>query len=320
MVSNDVFSFLKGNVGEEDVIKLLLLSAVKALLSVAIFIGGLMSYVKLCEWVGFGFTTLWVGIFTIIMLFHFSRGISYELMGMESKPISIRKYKTWKYIFEGIQIHKLFYLSLLDVKLDQYQYKNLDYASTKISELYLHSWTKSIISLIFTYGLGLILVYIYASFSVSIFISAPIESYITIGAIAISIISLSYVFLKLKWKKLWLEDGTFNWNLAAWCICASVIITTISFIAGVAIRNLAGIIGVEYTTILVLSYAIITAIYVYIDIKEWIARKAHEARMKIISEEEEEMRKQRQIANDEKERIEKEKKDKLDKLLSRENP
>jgi hypothetical protein len=297
MVSNDVFSFLKGNVGEEDIIKLLLISAVKALVSVAIFIGGLMAYVKLCEIIGFEVTTLLFGIFTILMFFHFSRGISFDLMQLENK-FSIWNYRTWKYILDGIQIRKLFYLSLTDVKIDIGMF-DLDYASERIGSLYLSSWIKSLLATVFIYSFGVILIYTYAIIiSSDIFISAPIESYIIIGAIVTSFSLLSYLFLKLKWKKIW-KDGKVNWNLVAWCICASVIITTISFIAGVAIRNLAGIIGVEYTVILVLLYTIITAVYVYVDIKEWIAKKEYEAArlIRVRERQEQEDAKKAQLGN-----------------------
>jgi hypothetical protein len=148
-----------------------------------------------------------------------------------------------------------------------------------IQELPILYFTSVIIGVVITWALvflstliGLVLIYLYAiiiSLAVSIYF--PPESIITMGTIVTSVILMSALFIKLKWKKIWI-DG-FNLNLAAWCICVAVIITMISFITGFAIRRIAGFIGVEYTEILVISYIAITAMYVYLDLKQWLDNK-----------------------------------------------
>jgi hypothetical protein len=181
---------------------------------------------------------------------------------------SIVNYKTWKYVLEGMPpLNKMIYFDINELNEE-----------LPLVFCYLASWAVSIVLLALTALVGIICIYLYA-FVVSLRISIiiPPEALLTDIAIVSSIIIMSALFLKLKWRKIWING--FNLNLAAWCICAAIIITTISFVAGVAIRRIAGYIGIEYTAILVSSYVIITAIYVYLDLKQWLANKEHIAKM-----------------------------------------
>jgi hypothetical protein len=131
---------------------------------------------------------------------------------------------------------------------------------------------------------GYLFIGIYALISsLDIYIGLPLESLLTIGYLLLSTIFMSSLFLKLKWKKIKSSDG-YNWNLIAWCVCAAVIITMISLTAGVAIRNIAGFIGIEYTITLVMLYVLITVVYVYLDLRQWMDKKENERLMKEASE------------------------------------
>lgn len=271
MVSNNnVLSFFKGNVGEEDVIKLLLLSATKALISVLIFIGAIFSYVKLCEKFGFEFITLSIILVTCFSMWYCSRGLE-EYLGTGDSKFRWYNYKSWKLSFENLQFKKMLYVDSTDKMLEVYW-------------LYFESVLAGVCLSTITFAFGYLLIHIYAIISsLDIYIGFPVESLLTIGYLLLSTIFMSALFLKLKWKKIKLTDG-YNWNLAAWCICAAVIITMISLIAGVAIRRIAGFIGIEYTIILVTSYIAITAVYVYLDLKQWMDKKESERIAKEASE------------------------------------
>jgi len=266
MVSNsDVLSFFKQNAGEEDVIKILLLSATKALISVAILIGAIISYFKLCEQFGFECITLLIISVTIFSMWSCSRELN-RVIGLKIDEMSLYDYKTWKYIFKNLQFKRMLYFN---------ESEKVNYMQ-ELSMLY---FTSVILGIVITLALvflstliGLVLIYFYAiiiSLAVSIYF--PPESIITIGTIITSVILMSALFIKLKWKKIWIDE--FNWNLAAWCVCVAVIITMISFITGFAIRRIAGFIGIEYTGILVISYIAITTMYVYLDLKQWLDNK-----------------------------------------------
>jgi len=316
-MSSEVTSFIKGNIGEEDVIKTLLISAGKGLVSVAILLGGLLSYFTLCNKYGFESVTLSIIVLAMFMTYHVSRGITTKLLGTELPEVSLRKYKSWHHSLSGLTFNKMLYLNPADiVSWNGKPYRDFDRATSDVGELYFVAWLKSVTQMIIVYTVGVMIVYLFAYFlSTTLYIDAPWQSWITIGTIIGSIIGLSYLFLKLKWKKLWAAEG-FNWNLAAWCICSAVIVTMVAFIAGVAIRNIAGFIGIEYTAILVSSYIIMTAIYVYMDIRQWIDRKKHEAEVKVLEEKEKLEREAYAEEEKKKKEIEKEKKEKLDRLLS----
>ena len=266
MVSNNVFSFLKGNVGEEDVIKLLLLSAVKALISVAIFIGGLMSYVKLCEWYGFEFITLAIIMITFFSMWYCSVfGVNTMLNGVDSYNwFYFRDYKTWASVFTHIHWKDMLYIDGNKIIYGDGFFP---------TSVYVLSIVISICCTFFAFATGVFIITVYAVLtSLDIYIGFPIEAFLTISYLLLSTIFMSALFLKLKWKKIKLDDG-YNWNLAAWCVCAAIMITTLTLIAGVAIRRIAGFIGIEYTAILISSYVAMTAIYVYIDLRQWMDRK-----------------------------------------------
>lgn len=258
MEPESVYTFFKKNVGEEDVIKLLLLSAGKSLISVAIVIGALLAFAKLTEQYGLGFSCL----FTFITIIFTTISV-FVTMGWSIKsPNTFQLFKpsTWNLL----PMNKFLYFDGDEL---------IDKGSKYIN--YIIAWSLSIGLIISIFIIGIISIGIYA-ITISLFSSLDIPSGFLYTAIpcTISFLGMSALFLKLKWKKLWL-DG-FNWNLAAWCICASIIITMISFVAGVAIRRIAGFIGIEYTAILVISYIIITAVYVYLDLKQWISNKSRE--------------------------------------------
>lgn len=266
MVSNsDVLSFFKQNAGEEDVIKILLLSATKALISVAILIGAIISYFKLCEQFGFEYITLLIISIIIFSMWYCSRELS-RTIGIKFNEIDIFHYKTWKYIFENLQFKQMLYFNESEKRNNLQELSMLYFASVIVGVVIT-------LTLVFLSTLiGLVLIYLYAiiiSLAVSIYF--PPESIISIGTIITSVVLMSALFIKLKWKKIWIDK--FNWNLAAWCVCVAVIITMISFITGFAIRRIAGFIGIEYTEILVISYIAITAMYVYLDLKQWLDNK-----------------------------------------------
>jgi len=270
MVSNDVFSFLKGNVGEEDVIKLLLLSAVKALISVAIFIGSLMSYVKLCEWVGFEFITLSIVTVTFFSMWYCSVFGVNDLVAASNLAngfnrcdwFYFKKYKTWISVFTHIRWKDMLYFD--ETRLN---------GNGTPSEVYFISVLVGVIYTLAALLIGIVSIWVYTILaSLDIYVDFPIESFLIIGYLLLSTIFMSALFLKLKWKKIKLVDG-YNWNLAAWCVCAAIMITTLTLIAGVAIRRIAGFIGIEYTAILISSYVVMTAIYIYIDLRQWMDKK-----------------------------------------------
>jgi len=262
VLNNDVLSFFKGNVGEEDVIKLLLLSAVKALVSVLIFIGAIFSFVKLCEKFGFEFIILSVILITCFSMWYCSRGLE-EYLGTGNSEFRWYNYKSWKLAFNNLQFKKMLYVDSTDTMLEVYW-------------LYFESVLAGVCLSIITFAFGYLIIHIYAIISsLDIYIGFPLESFLVIGYLLLSTIFMSALFLKLKWKKIKLVDG-YNWNLAAWCVCTAVIITMMSLIAGVAIRHIAGFIGIEYTIILITSYVVITTVYVYLDLKQWIDKKENE--------------------------------------------
>jgi len=262
-MSESVFSFFKHNVGEEDIIKLLLMSAGKALVTVAILICALLSIFKLSEWYGFGFVALLTVTFTVLMLWSCMYIFGWAITGVDS-TFDIFHYKTWSHVFDNLlPLNKMLYFDDGEIKPG---------CGESFSN-YCVAWGIAAISTVILFGIGLVTVYIYA------IIIALLEAttlsleflYIAVPC-TLSVIIMSALFLKLKWRKIWL-DG-FNWNLAAWCICAAVVVTTIAFVTGVAIRRIAGFIGIEYTAILVALYVIITATYVYLDLKQWMINKA----------------------------------------------
>jgi len=263
MVSNnDVISFFKGNVGEEDVIKLLLMSAAKALVSILIFVFTIFSYYKLCEKFGFEFTTLAIILVTCCSLWYCSRGLG-EYLGISGSEFRWYNYKSWKLSFTNLQFNKMLYVDENNKMVEVYW-------------LYFESVIAGICLSSAMFIIGYIFIHIYAVLSaLDIYIDFPLESFLIIGYLFLSTIFMSALFLKLKWKKIKLVYG-YDWNLAAWCVCAAVIITMISLIAGVAIRNIAGFIGIEYTTILVMSYIVVTIVYMYLDLRQWMDRKESE--------------------------------------------
>jgi hypothetical protein len=268
-MSENVFSFFKQNVGEEDVIKLLLLSAGKALVTVAILLSAILSYFKLCEWYGSWFVTLLIGIFTVYVIWSCSYQLS-ESIGIKHR-FDTFNYKTWRYVFNNLlPLNKSLYFDGNEIKNGS--------GIGSVFGFYAIAWMSSILFTFITFIIGLILIYLYAFIiSLRISIEIPPESLLVDITLILSVVIMSILFLKLKWRKIWL-DG-FNLNLAAWCVCAAFVITTISFVAGVAIRGIAGFIGIEYTAILVSAYVIITAIYVYLDLKQWLANKEYMARI-----------------------------------------
>jgi hypothetical protein len=271
MVSNhNVLSFLKGNVGEEDVIKLLLLSATKALLSVLIFVGAIFSYIKLCNKFEFEFITLSIVLITCFSMWYCSRGLE-EYLGVGNNEFRWYNYRSWKLSFHNLQFKKMLYVDATDKIF-------------KVYWLYFESVIAGICLTITTFAFGYLVFHIYALVSsLDIYIGFPFESFLTIGYLLLSTIFMSALFLKLKWKKIKLTNG-YNWNLVAWCVCAAVIITMISLVAGVAIRRIAGFIGIEYTAILVASYILITTVYVYLDLRQWIDKKERDRLAKEASE------------------------------------
>lgn len=272
MESDNVMTFFKKNVGEEDVIKLLLMSAGKALVSVAILIGALLSFFKLVEWYGFGFSILFVGVIFVLMIWStmivFGDTIRRDSTDFTKSRFAPFHPSKWKYAFDNaLPVNKMIYFDSSEIR---------DYDNGLYYMHYLAAWSLSIVMFIIIMGIGMIGVAVYAAI-VSLILSTDVNPeflYIAVPCVS-SFIIMSVLFLKLKWKKLWI-DG-FNWNLAAWCVCAAVIITMISFVTGVAIRRIAGFIGIEYTAILVTSYVAITAVYVYLDLKQWMAKKARES-------------------------------------------
>lgn len=271
MVSNsNVLSFFKGNVGEEDIIKLSLISAVKAFISVLIFIGAIFSYIMLCEKFGLEFITLSIILIICFSMWYCSRGLG-EYLGINGSEFRWYNYKSWALLFKNLQFKKMLYVDGNDKTFDIYW-------------LYFESILVGICLSSVTFCFGYLLIGIYALIlSLDIYIGWPLESLITIGYLLLSTIFMSSLFIKLKWKKIKLTDG-YNWNLIAWCVCAAIIITMISLVAGVAIRNIAGFIGIEYTIILVASYILITAVYVYLDLKQWMDKKENERLIKEASE------------------------------------
>lgn len=266
MNNESVFGYFKHNVGEEDFIKLLLMSAGKALVSVGILLGALLAFAKLSEWYSIGFACLLL--FTTVLSMTWACMIMFGLATSDkSIRFDFRNYKTWKYIISDIlPLNKIFYI-------DENEFRD---GYKDLFATYLLSWLIGILIIGIAYIIGVISLF-FLAFVIAFLDSTAISTeflYIAIPCTS-SVIIMSILFLKLKWKKIWL-DG-FNWNLAAWCICSAIVITTIAFVTGVAIRRIAGFIGIEYTAILVSSYIIITAVYVYLDIKQWMARKARES-------------------------------------------
>jgi hypothetical protein len=271
-MSENVFSFFKKNVGEEDVIKLLLISAGKALVTVAILLIALLSFFKLSEWYGFGFITLLIATFTMYTIWSCLDQFG-NAIGITQQQFDFFDHKTWKYIFNGLlPLNKIFYFDNAEIRNGSEMGSSLGF--------YAASWLMSVVMTAVTFIVGIAVFFIgfiiYALImTIRISIIFPPESILTIITVVSSVIIMSALFIKLKWRKIWLNG--FNLNLVAWCICAAFVITTIAFVAGVAIRRIAGFIGIEYTAILVSLYVVITATYVYLDLKQWIANKSRES-------------------------------------------
>jgi hypothetical protein len=270
-MSENVFSFFKKNVGEEDVIKLLLISAGKALVTVAILLIALLSFFKLSEWYGFEFITLLIGVFTICMMWSCLHQFG-DATGITQR-FDVLNYKTWIYALSGLlPLNKIFYFDNVEIRNGTEMGSSLGFYAT--------SWLMSVVMTAVTFIVGVAVFFIgYIIYTlimtIRISIIFPPESILTTITMVSSVIIMSALFIKLKWRKIWLNG--FNLNLVAWCICAAFVITTIAFVAGVAIRRIAGFIGIEYTAILVSLYVVITATYVYLDLKQWIANKSRES-------------------------------------------
>jgi len=272
MVSNkDVFGYLKGNVGEESVLKMMSISAIKALFSVVIIVAGIIAAMYL---VGlYGEQTVYAYILTYTF---FSLLWCMILLGGYENT---RRIDTW----QASVNHKRWkdFPRILNFKGMLY----FDWDGDNIFPMeqlthYLLSGIMSVITVISALIIGAFLILIgalvyafYLSFNV------PAESLVTVITVCGSILLMSILFIKLKWKKIFLDK--INWNLLAWCVCAAVVITVISFVTGVAIRRIAGYIGIEYTIGLLAIYVIVTAIYVINDIRQWMDNKAREELKKL---------------------------------------
>jgi hypothetical protein len=271
MVSNrDVFGYLKGNVGEESVLNIIVMSAGKAFISVAIIVAGIVAAMTLAGQYG---ETAYA--FILVYLFFSLLWCMILLGGYENT----RRIDTWQASIDHRKWknfpHILNFKGMLYFDWDG---SNV-YPMEQVTH-YILSGVLSAVTVILALIIGSFLIYagafIYA-FYLAFYI--PSESLITIATIGGSILLMSLLFIKLKWKKIFLEN--INWNLFAWCICAAVIITMISFVTGAAIRRIAGYIGIEYTIGLVSIYVIITAIYVINDLRQWMDNKAREELKKI---------------------------------------
>jgi len=272
MVSNkDVFGYLKGNVGEESVLKLMSISAIKALFSVVIIIAGIIAAMYLAGKYGEQTVYAYILAYTFFNLFW----CMILLGGYESN----RRIETWQATIDHRRWKK--FVSILNFRGMLY----FDWDGNEVfpMEQLTHFFISGIMG-IFTVICALIigafliligaLVYaFYLSFNV------PSESLVTIVTVGGSILLMSLLFIKLKWKKIFLDK--INWNLIAWCVCAAIVITVISFVTGVAIRRIAGYIGIEYTVGLLAIYVVITAIYVINDIRQWMDNKAREELKKL---------------------------------------
>jgi len=267
MVSNkDVFGYLKGNVGEESVLNIIIMSAGKAFISVAIIVAGIVAAMTLAG--QYGETTVYAFILTY-GFFSFLWCMTL-LDGYESA----RSIETWQYSID----HRKWKNLLFRFNFRGMLYFDWDGNNVSPMEQLTHYILSGVLSsavILISLIIGSFLIYagafIYA-FYLAFYI--PSESLITIVTIGGSIVLMSLLFIKLKWKKIFLEN--INWNLFAWCICAAVIITMISFVTGAAIRRIAGYIGIEYTIGLVSIYVIITSIYVINDLRQWMDNKARE--------------------------------------------
>lgn len=271
MVSNkDVFGYLKGNVGEESVLNIIVMSAGKAFISVAIIVAGIVAAMTLAGQYGetayafilaYGFFSL---LWCMIML-----GGYENTRRIDTWQASIN-YKKWKNFPSILNFRGMLYF---------------DWDGSNVFPMeqlthYILSGVLSAVTVILALIIGSFLIYagafIYA-FYFAFYV--PSESLITVVTIGGSILLMSLLFIKLKWKKIFLEN--INWNLFAWCVCAAIIITMISFVTGAAIRRIAGYIGIEYTIGLISIYVIITAIYVINDIRQWMDNKAREELKKL---------------------------------------
>lgn len=268
MVSNkDVFGYLKGNVGEESVLKMMSISAIKALFSVVIIVAGIIAAMHLAGLYGEQtvyayilaytfFSLLWC----MILLGGYNNNRRIETW---QATVDHRRWKNFPSIlnFRGMLYfdwdgNEVFPME----QLTHFLISGIMSAVTVISALIIGAFLILIGALIYAF---------YLSFSV------PAESLITVITVCGSISIMSILFIKLKWKKIFLDK--INWNLLAWCICAAIVITTLSFVTGVAIRRIAGYIGIEYTVGLISIYVIITAIYVINDIRQWMDNKLRES-------------------------------------------
>lgn len=272
MVSNrDVLGYLKVNVGEESVIKMMVYSAIKSLFSVAIIVGGIASSIYLAERYGalnvypiivsyLFFTLMWATV--LLNLFQSKSGI--EANQIVTHPLE------WKKLGNVLHFKKLLYFDWDGNDASFSEQLTLYFASVFIGGLFV----------IVALAIGVMIIFSCAFvYSFFLALNVPSESLITFVTVGGSILLMSILFIKLKWKKIFLE-GT-NWNLIAWCVCAAVIITVMAFVTGVAIRRIAGYIGIEYTAGLVAIYVIITAIYVINDIRQWMDNKMREAAKKV---------------------------------------
>lgn len=254
-----IYESIKNNTNEKFLLELIGKDAIKSFISVLIIIAGILSYIKLCDLMGFWFTSLFV-----ILHFLFASITCIFLLNTYEDETRIKtdnilvNYKQWKNIGEILNIKYLFYYNLKECG-DNWE----------IIKIYCISYIISISMLFGLYMLGGLLIYIYAIlYSLLSCITFPSDS---IGiAIIFSILTISMLatILKTQWRKI--SRDKFDWNLLAWCVCISIVFTVMSFVAGVAIRRIAGYIGIEYTIGLVSLYIIITAIYVYNDLREWV--------------------------------------------------
>jgi len=271
MVSNkDVFGYLKGNVGDEGVLKIMVMGAGKAFISVAIIVAGIVAAMTLAGKYGELTAYSFIGVFIFFSLIWCTillAGYEYRKIPNDVKV----NYRTWKELSFRFSLRRLLYFDW-----DGYEVYPMEQLTQYILSGILGAITMGIA---FVFGAFLIYTgaFIYAFY---LSFSVPSESLITVVTVGGSVLLMSLLFIKLKWKKIFLEN--INWNLLAWCVCAAVVITMISFVAGVAIRRIAGYIGIEYTIGLVSIYVIITAIYVINDLRQWMDNKMRESVKKLM--------------------------------------